>query len=156
MIQTYHLLDGGQITVASPEEFVRLLREGSRFDYDCTDQEYMENFARRYGELHGVSVATDTPEHFLTDLQAVPPAVRPMVHMISSVFYCPFPLLLSFCPDGSFEFIHRLVFLDDRPVHRRRGQFRIEVRVVVHDHFGAVRRVRVIECDHTVAFLECE
>ena len=44
MIQTYHLLDGGQITAASPEEFVRLLREGSRFDYDCTDQEYMENF----------------------------------------------------------------------------------------------------------------
>lgn len=43
MIQTYHLLDGGQITAASPEEFVRLLREGSRFDYDCTDQEYMEN-----------------------------------------------------------------------------------------------------------------
>ena len=70
MIQTYHLLDGGQITASSPEEFVRLLREGSRFDYDCTDQEYMENFARRYGELHGVSVATDTPEHFLTDLQA--------------------------------------------------------------------------------------
>ena len=33
MIQTYHLLDGGQITAASPEEFVRLLREGSRFDY---------------------------------------------------------------------------------------------------------------------------
>ena len=76
MIQTYHLLQSGllvvigQITAASPEEFVRLLREGSRFDYDCTDQEYMENFARRYGELHGVSVATDTPEHFLTDLQA--------------------------------------------------------------------------------------
>ena len=50
MIQTYHLLDGGQITASSPEEFVRLLREGSRFDYDCTDQEYMENFARRYGK----------------------------------------------------------------------------------------------------------
>ena len=33
MIQTYHLLDGGQITASSPEEFVRLLREGSRFDY---------------------------------------------------------------------------------------------------------------------------
>lgn len=44
MIQTYHLLDGGQITAASPEEFVRLLREGSRFDYDCTDQGV-------YGEL---------------------------------------------------------------------------------------------------------
>ena len=71
MIQTYHLLDGGQIIASSPEEFVRLLREGSRFDYDCTDQEYMENFARRYGELHDVAVATDTPEQFLTDLQAV-------------------------------------------------------------------------------------
>ena len=47
MIQTYHLLDGGQIIASSPEEFVRLLREGSRFDYDCTDQEYMENFAWR-------------------------------------------------------------------------------------------------------------
>lgn len=70
MIQTYHLLDGGQITASSPEEFVRLLREGSRFDYDCTDQKYMKNFARRYGELHGVAVATDTPAHFLTDLQA--------------------------------------------------------------------------------------
>ena len=42
MIQTYHLLDGGQITAASPEEFVRLLREGSRFDYDCTDRVYGE------------------------------------------------------------------------------------------------------------------
>ena len=30
MIQTYHLLDGGQITASSPEEFVRLLREGSQ------------------------------------------------------------------------------------------------------------------------------
>ena len=36
----------------------------------CIRDRYMENFARRYGELHGVSVATDTPEHFLTDLQA--------------------------------------------------------------------------------------
>ena len=39
MIQTYHLLDGGQITAASPEEFVRLLREGSRFDYPCFKDE---------------------------------------------------------------------------------------------------------------------
>ena len=70
MIQTYHLLDGGQITAASPEEFVRLLGVGSGLDYVCSDQQYLENFARRYGELHGVSVATDTPEHFLTDLQA--------------------------------------------------------------------------------------
>ena len=29
MIQTYHLLDGGQIIASSPEEFVRLLREGA-------------------------------------------------------------------------------------------------------------------------------
>ena len=70
MIQTYHLLDGVQITSASWETSGRMFCEWSRFDYDCTDQEYMENFARRYGELHGVSVATDTPEHFLTDLQA--------------------------------------------------------------------------------------
>ena len=71
MIQTYHLLDGGQITASSPGRVSSGCSvRGGRFDYDCTDQEYMENFARRYGELHGVSVATDTPEHFLTDLQA--------------------------------------------------------------------------------------
>ena len=89
MIQTYHLLDGGQITAASPEEFVRLLREGSRFDYDCTDQEYMENFARRYGELHGVSVATDTPEHFL---------LVPASKMRQGFFF--FHCNLSCLPDG--------------------------------------------------------
>ena len=68
MIQTYHLLDGGQITAASPEEFVRLLREGSWFDSDCTDGEYMQRFAARYNESHGVTVSTDTPEGFKTDM----------------------------------------------------------------------------------------
>jgi len=52
-----------------PEEFVRLLREGSWFDHDCTDEEFMNNFAGRYKELHGVTVSTDTPEHFMADLR---------------------------------------------------------------------------------------
>lgn len=69
MVQEYELLDGGRIAASSPEEFVRLLREGSRFDFDCTDAEFMERFALRYNDLHGVTVKTDTPGHFIEDLQ---------------------------------------------------------------------------------------
>ena len=53
MIRNYELLDGGRIAASSPEEFVRLLREGSLFDFDCTDAEFMMNFATRYNEVHG-------------------------------------------------------------------------------------------------------
>ncbi len=35
----------------------------------CTDGEYMVNFSGRYRELHGVTVRTDTPEHFMDDLK---------------------------------------------------------------------------------------
>ena len=68
MNKEYILLDGGRIAASSAEEFVRLLREGSWFDNDCTDREYMERFAGRYNELHGVKVSTDTPEQFMSDL----------------------------------------------------------------------------------------
>ena len=39
------------------------------FDSGCTDEEYSVNFAGRYRELHGVTVRTDTPEHFMDDLK---------------------------------------------------------------------------------------
>ena len=59
------MADGGRI---APSEFVRVLREGSWFDSGCTDGEYMVNFSGRYRELHGVTVRTDTPEHFMERL----------------------------------------------------------------------------------------
>ena len=57
------------LTASGPSEFVRVLREGSWFDSGCTDGEYMVNFSGRYRELHGVTVRTDTPEHFMDDLK---------------------------------------------------------------------------------------
>lgn len=66
---TYILSDGGRITASDATDFVRRLREGSWFDCDCTDEEYMVNFAGRYEMTHGVKVATDTPEHFMADLK---------------------------------------------------------------------------------------
>lgn len=71
MIKTYNLLDGGTITATSPEDFVTKLREGSRFDSDCTNQEFMNNFARRYQELHGVDIVTDSFESFLNNLISI-------------------------------------------------------------------------------------
>ena len=65
----YILADGGRIAASYPSEFVRVLREGSWFDSECTDEEYMVNFSGRYRELHGVTVRTDTPEHFMDDLK---------------------------------------------------------------------------------------
>ena len=65
----YILADGGRIVASDPSEFVRVLREGSWFDSECTDEEYMVNFSGRYRELHGVTVRTDTPEHFMEDLK---------------------------------------------------------------------------------------
>ena len=68
MIKTYNLLDGGIITATSPEDFVTQLREGSRFDSECTNQEFMVNFARRYRELYGIDVASDSFESFVDSL----------------------------------------------------------------------------------------
>jgi len=48
----YILADGGRIAASGPSEFVRLLREGSWFDSGW-----------------GVTVRTDTPEHFMDDLK---------------------------------------------------------------------------------------
>lgn len=70
MIKTYNLLDGGTITATSPEDFVTKLREGSRFDSECTNQEFMHNFARRYRELHGVDIDTGSLESFVNSLTA--------------------------------------------------------------------------------------
>lgn len=70
MIKTYNLLDGGTITATSPEDFVTQLREGSRFDSECTNQEFMVNFARRYRELYGIDVASDSFESFVDSLVA--------------------------------------------------------------------------------------
>lgn len=68
MIKTYNLLDGGTITATSPEDFVTKLREGSRFDSECTNQEFMQNFARRYRELHSVDIETNSSETFIDSL----------------------------------------------------------------------------------------
>lgn len=41
MMTTYTLQDGGIIAASCPADFVTKLRESSRFDSECTDQEYM-------------------------------------------------------------------------------------------------------------------
>ena len=93
----YILADGGRIAASDPSEFVRTLREGSWFDSECTDGEYMVNFSGRYRELHGVTVRTDTPEHFMDDLKST----------VTSRAEKPAPLLLRSPPaeaGGDFSF----------------------------------------------------
>lgn len=68
MTTTYTLQDGGTITATCAADFVTKLRESSRFDSRCTDQEYMYHFADRYNDQTGHVVRADNPEHFVEDL----------------------------------------------------------------------------------------
>lgn len=66
--KTYMLPGDERIVARNAEEFVRELRQRSWMDSECTDEEYMHNFAERYVIQAGVRIATDTPENFLSDL----------------------------------------------------------------------------------------
>jgi hypothetical protein len=67
--KTYRIKgDNHRIVAYSPEEFLRQLHAGSRFDSEGTDTEYMQRFAYRLQELEGYLVSTDSPETFLADL----------------------------------------------------------------------------------------
>ena len=45
-----------RIVAGNAEEFVHELRVGSWMDYDCTDEQYMHNFAERYVVQAGVRI----------------------------------------------------------------------------------------------------
>lgn len=69
IFKTYRIKgDNHRIVAYSPEEFLRQLHAGSRFDSEGTDAEYMQRFALRLQELEGYLVSTDSPEAFLADL----------------------------------------------------------------------------------------
>ncbi len=68
MTTTYTLQDGGKITATCAADFVNKLRKSSRFDNECTDQEYMYHFADRYYDQTGKIIRADSPDHFLEDL----------------------------------------------------------------------------------------
>lgn len=65
----YNLKDGGVIDASTPGEFVTKLRESSRFDSECTDEQYMKNFADRFKIQTGMEVETSSPEAFLEALK---------------------------------------------------------------------------------------
>ena len=71
MTTIYTLQDGGTITATCATDFVSKLRQSSRFDSECTDQEYMYHFADRYHDQSGNTVRADSTEHFLDDLLAL-------------------------------------------------------------------------------------
>lgn len=62
------LQDGGEITASCASDFVMKLHEGSRFDSECTDTEYMTSFADRFLQMSGFVIRAGSPEHFLEDL----------------------------------------------------------------------------------------
>lgn len=67
----YKLEDGSVITASSASEFVTKLRESSKFDSNCTDAEYMKNFAHRQNVTSGAVIRTDTSSNFLDDLKDI-------------------------------------------------------------------------------------
>lgn len=64
----YRLKDGGIINASSPREFVRRLKESSRFDSHMADDEYLKAFAERYKLQTGSEISIDPPEIFIKSL----------------------------------------------------------------------------------------
>jgi hypothetical protein len=71
MKQVNYSLENGvtTITAVTPEEFVTKLREGSKFDSECTDEEYMDAFAKRYALQTGNRIRAGSPSEFLSELR---------------------------------------------------------------------------------------
>ncbi len=70
-MKKYELKDGGTIAAASPEVFITKLREGSKFDSDCTNEEYMTRFAERYKVQTAEVIISDDPITFISELVRV-------------------------------------------------------------------------------------
>ena len=62
MIKNYELADGGRIAAATPEEFVRRLREGSWLESDCRVVVFLVHFAAGFKVVLGVEVWLDRAE----------------------------------------------------------------------------------------------
>ncbi|MDR1984751.1 MAG: hypothetical protein LBQ28_08010 [Prevotellaceae bacterium] len=67
-MKKYYLSDGGVVQAESPCQFVTELRLGSRFDSECSDEEYMRNFADRYKIYSSVDMCYNNAEEFLNIL----------------------------------------------------------------------------------------
>jgi len=62
------LQDGSSITAIGTDEFVTQLREGSKFDSDCSNEKYMESFAKRYKIQTGNDIRFGSSHEFTDDL----------------------------------------------------------------------------------------
>jgi hypothetical protein len=67
-MKKYYLEDGGRITASSPEDFLKQLHKGSKFDSLGTDDEYMLRFAERYKIQTGYQLDASSVEAFFQDL----------------------------------------------------------------------------------------
>ena len=91
--KTYMLPGDERIVAGNAEEFVHELRVGSWMDSDCTDEQYMHNFAERYVVQAGVRIATDTPEKFLSDL--IRTGYAKEIQRTALLYYYRVPIFLS-------------------------------------------------------------
>ena len=95
----YILADGGRIAASGPSEFVRLLREGSWFDSECTDEEYMVNFSGRYRDARG-----DGEDRHAGAFHGRPEKVRLHQGLRGPFLYCYVPCRFIHLRWGFFSF----------------------------------------------------
>lgn len=67
-MKKYNLSDGGHILATSHQEFAEKMRQSSKFDSECTNEEYMASFAERYEIQTGNIIQFDSPDNFVDDL----------------------------------------------------------------------------------------
>lgn len=67
-MKKYFIQNDEVIYAESPRQFVTRLRQGSWFDSNCTDEEYMANFAGRYKISKSVDMKYSNADEFLNIL----------------------------------------------------------------------------------------
>lgn len=67
-MKKYTLSDGSHILAPTPADFVDILRAGSKFDSECSNEQYMQNYAERFLIQSGETIRFENPEQFVEDL----------------------------------------------------------------------------------------
>ena len=66
--KTYELIDGGTLATTSPEAFVTTMRKSSKFGSECSNEEFMKQFAERYKIQTWEDIKPDNSKTFVSEL----------------------------------------------------------------------------------------
>jgi indole-3-glycerol phosphate synthase len=65
---TYKTKDGLTFKAHTYSQIIAAIRKSSKFDSDCSNEEFICRFAKRYKTAGGISLSVETTKKFIEDL----------------------------------------------------------------------------------------